>query len=328
MRVVLLGGGYWGKNLARNLDALASLYGICDQSVEQLQVFKQQYSHIKTYTDWNVVIADTQVEAIVIATPPETHFTIALAALTAGKDVYVEKPLCHSSAEAEQLHVAAAEYGRVLMVGHLLQYHAVLRRMRHMVEGGELGTVRYIEARRLNIGKIYTERNVLWNFAPHDLSLVLAMAGSRLPQTVSCQGHHHLDEKVADAATITLRFAGGVTAHIQISWISPVKEASLMVYGSEGCAVFNDVRPWHEKLEHFPGHNAVTDGRQGRAVLPDPAFIDVEQGEPLKEEIAHFLACCGDRSEPLTGASEAVRVIAVLDAAQRSMDGHGMAIGL
>ncbi len=323
IRVGLIGGGYWGRNLARNFQALGALQAFCDAEPAQVQMIQETYPEVACHADWQGLIAAGGLDAVAIATPPHTHFAIAQAALQAGLDVFVEKPICHSLAEAKALNALAEAQGRVLMTGHLLQYHAVLAAMRSRVAEGGLGTVRHVEARRLNIGKIYTERNVMWNFAPHDCSLVLAMFGDRLPAVVSAQGHCLLAEDVCDMATITMRYSDGATVQIQVSWISPVKEARLLVYGSAGSAVFDDVKPWEEKLQWFDDYTGVIDGRQARGRLADPRFIAVEQGEPLRDECQHFLDCCRSRSQALTSGREAARVIAVLEAAQRSMDGGG-----
>ncbi|MFW5753075.1 MAG: Gfo/Idh/MocA family protein [Planctomycetota bacterium] len=323
VRIGLIGGGYWGKNLARNFAELGVLAAICDADSDSLGKYADLYPDVELSPSWSDVIDMPQVNAVAIATPPDTHYQMAEAAFAAGKDVFVEKPICHQREEARALNAKAAAAGSVLMTGHLLQYHAVLAEMRRLVQAGDLGRVRHVEARRLNIGKIYTERNVMWNFAPHDVSLALAMFGDALPEAVSCEGHNLLAEDICDMATLTLRYADGATAQVQVSWISPIKEARLLVYGTEASAVFDDVKPWEQKLQWFDGYTGVIDGRQARGRLSEPRFIPVDPGEPLRDECAHFVACCRERSEPLTSGREAERVIAVLEAAQASMEDKG-----
>ncbi len=328
-RVGLVGLGYWGRNLARVLDELGALGALCDTDADRRRAFAEAFPDAVVFDDPRAMIAEGELTAVAIATPPHTHAELATCALTTGMDAFVEKPLCHDADEAERLKHLAMSHNRVLMVGHLLRYHPMFIRLEKLIEDGTLGDVGHIETRRLNLGQIETERSVLWNFAPHDLSLVLAAAGHRLPDSVRAEGHRPLDGKRADAVTLTLRFTDpALSATVHVSWLSPVKESRLTVCGSTGSAVFDDTRPWDQKLCWFDGHNARRDGRLGRDGLPEPRMIDVPPGEPLRDELSHFLTCCRTRSVPRTGPDEAFRVVAVLDAAQRSLDREGEALRL
>ncbi len=325
-RVGLVGLGYWGRNLARVFHELGALAAVCDADEAARQRIAERYPGLSATTDFGDLL-DAGVDAVVIASPPPTHAPLAQQSLEAGKDVYVEKPLCHDLAEAEALRTLAAERQRVLMTGHLLRYHPAFVALLHGIESNRLGPVRYLEARRQNLGKVYTERDVLWNFAPHDVSLVLAAAGHRLPITVAAQTHRVLSPAVADAATLTLRFTDpDASATIHASWVSVQKEARLTVLGESGSAAFDDTQDWPEKVCWYDGHNAVQDGRSGRAGLPEPAFEPLAEGEPLRAEAEHFLECCRTRATPRTGADEARRVIAVLDAARASAEQNGIPV--
>lgn len=322
VRVAQIGGGYWGRNLARNHHALGALAAICDADPARLAEQGKAYPGVDLHADVAAVLADPRITAVSLATPPHTHGPLIRAALAAGKDVYVEKPLCHELIEARELAALATSRGRVLMVGHLLRYHPCVERIVQELAAGTLGTVRYLESRRLNIGSIPTERSVLWNFGPHDATLVLAA----LPEpvcAVACHGGAWIRPGCQDEVTIRVRTAGGAHALIALSWIHPIKEQRFLLHGERGSLVFDDTLPWAQKLRHFPGWDGVQDGRAGTRELPAPVALDVPEAEPLRRECAHFLDCCRTRRESLTGTAQALAVQALLDAAQRSLDAGG-----
>ena len=310
----VVGAGYWGKNLIRNFAALGALRAVCDHHAE----IHDRYPDIQTTLDFDDLLTNDEIQAIAIATPGHTHFELAEQSLRAGKDLFVEKPLCLSVAQGEQLVALAAEFDRVLMVGHILNYHPCVTRLQAMVAGGDLGELHYISAHRLNLGKLCFHENALWAYGPHDVSVILSLTGA-LPTAVHCSGGAYLSEGIADQTCTTLQFASGETAHILSSWLHPFKEHKLTVIGSEGMAVFDDTRGWGEKLSLY--RQPVTWKEGVPRVTPvEPEFVPVEKGEPLRAECAHFLQCCARRSRPRTDGEEGVRVLRVLEAAQRHLD--------
>lgn len=321
--LALIGAGYWGKNLARNFHAIGALHTVCDRSPETLASYGPDFAGVVKSTDFEAVLADPAIARVAIAAPAVLHYKLAKAAIEAGKDVFVEKPLCLDLAEAAQLTALAEERGRILMVGHLLQYHPCVSQLQRMVRDGELGKIQYITSNRLNLGKIRREENALWSFAPHDLSVILSLVGDQLPEDVRCMGESYLTSSVADTTLTALTFAGGTRAHVYVSWLNPFKEQKLTVVGSRGMAVFDDTRPWPEKLVVHRDYLTWADGR-----TPTPrkstgeAIVPVEQ-EPLREECRHFLHCCATRTRPKTDGHEGIRVLKVLNAAQASLDRDG-----
>lgn len=321
--LALIGAGYWGKNLARNFHALGALHTLCDLSPAILASYGEEYSAVKKTGAVDTLWADAAVTQVAIAAPAVLHYRLAKAALLSGKDVFVEKPLCLDPREAAELIALARDRQRVLMVGHLLQYHPLVQRLKHMVEGGDLGELHYITSNRLNLGKIRRDENSLWSFAPHDLSVILSLAGARLPTKIRCTGGAYLTPGVADTTLTALAFGGGLRAQVYVSWLNPFKEQKLTVVGALGMAVFDDMRPWPEKLALYRDYL-----RRGDDGVPVPSkvapeYIVVPESEPLRAECAHFLACCRDRSTPRTDGVEGLNVLRVLQAAQASLDQDG-----
>lgn len=326
--LALIGAGYWGKNLARNFNALGALHTLCDLSPEILASYGEDYAEVRKTGDVASLWSDPTITQVAIAAPAALHHRLARAALLAGKDVFVEKPLCLDLGEARELIALAREQSRILMVGHLLQYHPVVRHLQQLVAAGELGPLHYITSNRLNLGKIRREENSLWSFAPHDLSVILSLAGSALPAQVRCTGGAYLTPGVADTTLTTLAFAVGLRAQVYVSWLNPFKEQKLTVVGDKAMAVFDDTRPWAEKLALYRNYLR----RDGDTVpAPNkltPEFAAVPEAEPLQAECAHFLDCCRDRSAPRTDGAEGERVLRVLHAAQASLDRAGAAFSL
>ncbi|MBG0777076.1 MAG: Gfo/Idh/MocA family oxidoreductase [Desulfovibrionaceae bacterium] len=318
-RVALIGAGYWGKNLVRNFHALGALELICDRDESTLEKFRTDYPGVRTCAAFGDVLADDAVDGVVIAAPAEAHFSLAREALLAGKDVLVEKPLALERAQGEELVRIAKKDGRVLMVGHLLQYHPVFVRLKELVREGELGRIDYIYSHRLNLGKIRREENILWSFAPHDISMILALAGEE-PDSVQATGGCFLHSRIADVTTTHLKFPSGMGAHIFVSWLHPFKEQKLVVVGEKKMAVFDDTLPWADKLLIYP-HSIRWENNMPVPVKGAAERVDVVQDEPLKLECQHFLDRVADRAAPLTDGEEGVRVLGVLNRSQRSLDG-------
>jgi UDP-2-acetamido-3-amino-2,3-dideoxy-glucuronate N-acetyltransferase len=319
VKVALIGCGGWGKNLARNLYELGALAAIVDPSPAAEALAKQ--FGVRHEADSKAILTDPVIKAVAIASPASTHAAVVSDALNAGKDVFVEKPIALKIEDAAALATLAASKGLILMVGHLLQYHAVYLKLKELARSGSLGHIRHITSSRLNLGLIRSEENVVWSFAPHDISMVLAIAGG-LPNRISAVGTTVLQEGIPDIATVHMEFAGGLKADVTVSWLHPQKEQNLIVVGDDGMAVFSDTKPWAEKLSIH--RNKVTWGENRPKAAAGPRdLIEVPQAEPLKEEMRHFLECVDLRKAPRTGPEEAIPVLTALQAAQASLDRKG-----
>lgn len=312
LRAAVIGCGGWGKNIVKNVAALDALVAISDAFPATAATISAEYGVPAMTVD--EIAANPDIDAVYIAVPAELHFLVAKQMLEADKHVYVEKPLALSVKDGEFLAKLAEKVGKTLMIGHLLQYHPVFRTLLKLVREGVLGNIRYIYSNRLSTGKLRTEEDVLWSFAPHDISMVIALAG-RTPVSVIATGCDHVTPGLADFATTHLTFEGGVDAHIFVSWLHPIKEQRLVVVGDEGMAVFDDVKPWAEKLELIDTHVEYQEGRPV-AVKGQSRFVEVPQSEPLREECRHFLESAIAGTRPLTDAAEALRVLAILEKAQ------------
>lgn len=316
-RVAVVGLGHWGPNIARNLDRLGALAAIADRDAARRDALGERYPAAATFAGLEDVLAEGKVDAVAIATPPATHGPLCRMALEAGKHVFVEKPLCLDLAEAEALRALADARGLTLMVGHLLLYHAAFRKLKEVVAEGRVGTLRYVYSHRLSLGKIRREENALWSFAPHDVSMILSLLG-RMPERVTTSGGVYLSPPVADTTLSHLTFADGVQAHIFVSWLHPYKEHRMVLVGSDGMLVFNDVNPASEKLLFYP-HRVGWDGDIPAVNKAEAEPVAIDTTEPLLEECRHFLNCVAERQSPVSDAAEAIRVLTVLDACQRSL---------
>ncbi len=324
--VAVVGTGYWGKNLVRNFHHLGALKLISDKSETVLAQFKKQYPGIDTCFAFQEILNRDDIDGVVIATPAETHYTLAGEALLAGKHVYVEKPMALLEAEGRELTEIAEDADRVLMVGHLLQHHPAFVKLKAMAANGDLGRINYIYSHRLNLGKIRREENILWSFAPHDISMILALAGEE-PESVYASGGNYLHKKIADVTTTHLEFPSGLRAHIFVSWLHPFKEQKLVVVGDKKMAVFDDTRPWSEKLLLYP-HEIKWQDNIPVPSKADPERLDIHQAEPLRIECGHFLNCISNGSQPLTDGNEGLRVLKILNASQKSLDQDGIKLQL
>lgn len=321
--VALIGAGYWGKNLARAFRDLGVLHTLCDSSRAILEQYDAGYEGILRSESFEAVLEDPAISKVAIAAPAALHADLARRALEAGKDVYVEKPLCLSVSEGEQLCEVAERCSRVLMVGHLLQYHPCVSALVALVRTGELGELRYIAANRLNLGIFRTHENALWSLAPHDVSVILRLAGDAVPSSVRCVGAACVSPPIADMATVTMMFENGLQAKIDVSWLSPWKEQRLVVVGTESLAVFDDTLPWPEKLRIYRGHIRRDAAGNPVAHRGPGECIAVEPREPLLVECEHFLEACSSRATPLTDGHEGLRVLRVLAAADESLKRDG-----
>ncbi len=326
IKIAVVGAGYWGKNLVRNYAELGVLDTICDTSGQVIDLFRARYPSVKCITSYQDVMDDNNITGVVLAVPAAMHFSLAREALLAGKDVYVEKPLSLDLDEAKELKEIAEKESSILMVGHLLQYHPAFIRLKELVKEGKLGRVNYIYSNRLNFGKIRREEDILWSFAPHDISMILSLAGEPVESVVALGGNY-LHKKIADVTTTHLDFPSGLKAHVFVSWLHPFKEQKLVVVGDKNMAVFNDTLAWDEKLTLYPHtidwHDGVPVPEKKEAIK-----VDVPAKEPLRTECEHFLECIKTRERPITDADEGIRVLSVLKASQDSLNGDGKRVAV
>ncbi|HEY5049202.1 MAG TPA: Gfo/Idh/MocA family oxidoreductase [Rhizomicrobium sp.] len=314
-RVAAVGCGFWGKNIARNLAHLGALHSICEpDTVRAARVSAEFGVPLRTLDQ---LLEDSRCDAIALASPAALHGRQVRRALDAGKHVFVEKPLALNLAEGEKLAVLARQRSRVLMVGHLLHYHPHILKLIELVKSGKLGEVKCIYANRLSPGRLRSEEDVMWSFAPHDISVILAIMGE-MPTRVRAEGSSILSEKVVDIASIFMDFAGGVSARVHVSWINPYKEQKITVVGSKATAIFDDRVAWQDKLLVFDHQIVYRDGRPW-SVKAQAERYDLKECEPLREECGHFLDSVRYGTPPRTDSAEAIRVLAVLDAASRAV---------
>jgi UDP-2-acetamido-3-amino-2,3-dideoxy-glucuronate N-acetyltransferase len=321
-RVAVVGVGYWGKNLVRNFHELGVLEALCDAERSIETTCNTRYQGVRFCLEYRQILADPSIDAVALATPAVTHFEMARAALEAGKDVLVEKPLAIDVRQGEALVKLAESKRRILMVGHILRYHPAILKLHELIDIGVLGKINYLYSSRLNIGKIRTEENILWSFAPHDISVMLSLL-NEMPSRVTCRGGAYLNRDIPDVTLSNFEFPSGVQAHIFVSWLHPVKEQRLVVVGSENMAVFDDTAD--HKLVLYP-HRVEWKHRVPTAVKANGQIVDLEDREPLRAECEHFLDCIESRTQPKTNGVEGLRVLRVLDACQRALCNGGVAL--
>lgn len=315
VRAAVVGCGGWGRNLVRNFAELGALEAIVEPNPETAQTLADQ--HGGRIMELDAALGDPDIDAVVIAAPAVHHYTLAKQALEAGKHAYVEKPLALESAQAEELCELAERLDRRLMVGHLLQYHPAFLKLKELVQDGQLGRLQYVYSNRLNLGKIRREEDIMWSFAPHDISMILSLVGAE-PDAVDAVGSYHLHDSIADVTMMHLGFPNGERAHVFVSWLHPFKEQKLVVVGNDAMAVFNDGENWDRKLILYP-HKVAWKGNVPTPNKADEKPIPLEEAEPLKLECQHFLDCVKDGKTPRTDGREGARVLSVLTAASRKL---------
>ncbi len=331
--LAIAGIGAWGKNLLRNFYNLSAgrLVLVCDQDEERLDYAKANYVGVETTTSYDDILKRDDIEAVVLATPPADHFKMAMSAIEAQKDVFVEKPLVLSVAEGEKLVEAAEKANRILMVGHIMVYHPATIYLKAQIDSGELGRVYYLYASRVNLGKVREIENALWSFAPHDISIILYLLGKD-PVRVTATGSAYLQPGIEDVVFTTLHFGDGTMAHIHVSWLDPHKDRKLVVVGSKKMAVFDDsqasekIRLYDKSVatrQDYETYGEYLSIRTGDIVIPR-----VKSSEPLGEECRHFLDCIEKRERPRSDGTEGLRVLRVLDAAQQSLEAGGAPVNL
>ena len=302
----------------------------CDLNEDLLEILAEEYSCVSVTRDYSFVLADPKVDAVVLATPAQMHFAMAKRALDAGKHVFVEKPLSLQVEDAEFLYRQAEETGLVLMVGHLMVYHPGIRKLKHCVDSGSLGDIQYIYTQRVNFGIVRKNESVLWSLGPHDVSVVAYLLDQE-PHTVSAHGASYIQKGVEDVVFCNLRYSNNVMAQIHVSWLDPHKIRRLTIVGNQRMAVFDDLKPigkihiYENSVgrDEYPVSDQSAQAHRGVVTVPD-----IENAEPLRLECEHFLECIRKGERPCSDGRDGLRVIRVLDAAQRSMNTRGVPIKL
>lgn len=325
--IAQIGCGYWGPNLLRNFSALKNcqVKNVVDASAERRAFVEANFPRTRAVADYKSVLADPEIDAVVIATPAASHFQLGLAALQAGKHVFVEKPLATTATEVDELARVAAENKLTVMAGHTFIYNCAVRYVKRLIDDGELGEVRYIYSQRLNLGRIRSDIDALWNFAPHDISIIQYWLGNPEPLSISRQGMAYMQEGIDDVVFLSLTYPGKIMANIHVSWLDPQKVRKMIVVGSKKMVVYDDVA--EDKIAIYDkgidrravlGENMDFDHprppefnyRSGDILLPQVKFA-----EPLRLEAEHFIDSIKNKTTPLTGLHHAREVVAILERA-------------
>jgi predicted dehydrogenase len=332
--VGVVGCGYWGPNLIRNLRQSqdCQLKLICDASEQRLQHMRRLHPGVATTTRFEDLLNDSQIEAVVIATPVRFHYEMAKACLNAGKHVFIEKPMARTVAEAEELVALADQQGLVIMVGHTFLFSPAVRRIKQIVDSGDIGEIRYISAERLNLGLFQKDINVAWDLAPHDISIILHLL-DQTPTGVSCQGNAHVTQGIEDVTMMYLTFPRNCCAFIHNSWLDPKKVRQMTIVGSKRMIVYDDTEPL-EKLRLYDARVEVPPHYDTFAEFTysyhhgDVYVPHIKQDEPLKLECQHFLDCVSGKGTPITGGRQGLEVVRILEAAGESLRRQGTSVDL
>jgi UDP-2-acetamido-3-amino-2,3-dideoxy-glucuronate N-acetyltransferase len=320
LSIAVIGAGYWGKNLVRNFHQLGLLKTICDKTQSVLQPMGQDYPDAIITDDFETVLNDPGIQGVVIAAPAALHFPLTYKALMSDKHVFVEKPLALRYEDGKKLVQLAEERKKILFVGHILQYHAAVIKLREMINNGGIGRLQYIYSRRLSLGKIRREENILWSFAPHDISVILTLVGEE-PYYIDSVGSNFLHARIPDVTMTNMKFPSGIGAHIFVSWLNPFKEQRLVIIGDRAMLVFDDTQPVEEKLVLY---SHVVNWRNGLPVAQksEGKAIDLSAiwEEPLKSECRAFLHAMETGIKPLTSGEEGLRVLRILEISQHSLE--------
>ena len=318
-RVAVIGTGSWGRELVRTFAELGSLRAVCDSDAARLAV--QPNGTVKHYSRVEDCLRDPNVSAVAIATPAVSHFELVRSALQAGKDVFVEKPLALTVRDGRELVEYAANANRILMVGNALRFHPAVARLKDMIDSGELGRVEYICSSRPSIDRLRAEENILWSFAPHEVSVILGLLGE-LPITASCQGGDYVGRGVSDVTISQFQFAGGIRAQVFVSRLRPLKEQRLVVVGSDKMAVFDESAP--DRLVTYSRRDWKYPVPTAEEAPGEP--VPVDSAEPMKVECQAFLASLDTRQKPTSDGSDELSALEVLDACERSLSNDGMRV--
>ena len=327
-----VGIGAWGQNLLRNFTLIEEcrLKICCDKDIKVLENIKKYYKgEVATTQNYNDLLKDPQLDAIVVSAPAVMHFELALKAVDAGKHVFVEKPLCLSTQDAEKLVQTAWNNKKVLMVGHLLLYHPAVKKLKEIINSGELGNVYYIYSTRVNLGKVRKEESALWSLTAHDISVALFLL-EKEPIEVTAKGAFYLRDKVEDIVFVTITFQNKTIAHIHASWLDPHKIRKFTVVGDKKMAIFDDMEPISkikicdkgiDRKQDFKTYEEFLTLRDG-----DISDIKIDMKEPLELECQYFIDCIKENRRPLTDGRNGLKVLKILTAAQKSLEANGMPI--
>jgi UDP-2-acetamido-3-amino-2,3-dideoxy-glucuronate N-acetyltransferase len=321
-QIALIGAGQWGKNHLKNLYKLDVLHSVFEPNLDSSGQLKKDFPNVNYVSQESEIIGNPEIKGVVIAAPAALHFQLTRKFLLAGKDVLVEKPLALTVEEGSALVTIAKENNRILMVGHILQYHPAVIKLKELMDEGVLGHIRYIYSNRLNIGKLRTEENVLWSFAPHDISLILMLLDHQNPLAVDAHGGAYVKPGIYDTTITNLEFANGVKGHIFVNWLHPFKEQKLVVVGEKSMAVFDDVAEEKHKLLIYPHKIDFIGGDIPVARKAESYPVEFETREPLRDELLHFIHCIRTRQTPKTDGIEGLNVLKILEQAEKRLRAH------
>lgn len=310
--VAVIGCGIWGKNVVRNFYNLNALHTVCDLDEENRKNLKEQYPDVNMVADFNEVLANPEIEAVAVVTPSHTHYKIVKLAIEAGKHVYVEKPISTVASEAMALAEIAEKNNKVLMVGHLLMYHPAVNRLKMLIAEGALGDIKYVQSDRLNINYFKNDRSVMWDLAPHDVSMTSYILGKEPVRVISAVGASSDSNDIMDITHVTIEYEDGIIAHISDSWIHPQKRVNLLVRGTKAAAIFDDTLA-ENKLQIFESSSPKVSKTE---------VLDYIEIEPLKLECQHFLKCIEQGKPARSDGHNGFNVVKVLEEAEKIMLGE------
>lgn len=316
----LIGIGYWGKNILRNLYELNALHTACELNARAIRKYRKIYPDVNYTKNLKKILENPDIKAVVIATPANSHYKITKESIIAGKDVFVEKPLALNIKEGRELIELAKEKKTILMVGHVIQYHPAFMKLKELISKGVLGNIQYIYSNRLNIGKLRTEENILWSFAPHDISAILALIGDEMVN-VSAFGGNYITPGVYDTTITNFEFKNNIKGHIFVSWLHPYKEQKLVITGTKAMVVFDDLSK--EKLFLYSHKIRLNHIKIPVVTKANYRIIPVKKDEPLRLELEHFIECVKFRKKPRTDGFEGLRVLKVLEKCEKALRKRG-----
>ncbi len=326
-KVALIGAGYWGPNFLRVASETENveMKWCCDLDEQKLKLIKARSPAIKTTTSYREILDDSEVDAIILATPAKTHYKIAKDCLEKGKNILVEKPLTYSSAECEELIKIAEKHKKVLMVGHTFEYNTAVQKLKSLIDTGEVGEPYYLYSTRVNLGRIQEDINAMWSLAPHDVSMLIYLMGT-MPESVIAVGEAYVQKDIEDVVFMTLKFPKKVIAQVHVSWLDPTKIRKLTLVGSEKMAVFDDVDNEAKLKIYDKGVSKINlNNVYGQYMLKLRAgeirVPNLPMTEPLKNEFCHFIDCIRSNKKPISDGNSGLRVVKVLEAAQKSLKG-------
>jgi predicted dehydrogenase len=329
VRIAVVGCGYWGPNLIRNFRSLpeCEVTDLCDVSTSRLKHLKSLYPDVTTHTSFDEMLSGRELDAIVIATPVHLHHKLAVQSLNAGKHVMIEKPMASSVEQCEEMAAAAKTHKVTLMVGHTFLYSPHVRKIKEIIKAGDIGDILYITSRRLNLGLFQKDINVVWDLAPHDISIIQYLM-EELPSSVNCQGNAHVTKGIEDISNMTLTFESGRYATVQTSWLDPRKVREITIVGSKRMIVYDDLQPLHkitiydQRVEKPPHYDSFAEFQYAYH-YGDVYSPYVKQDEPLKIECRHFLDCIRSGDTPISSAEQATGVVRILEASSASLKQDG-----